>query len=291
MDLNPKDVSARLKLGKLLLLAGSSDEALGLANAGIQLDDRNADLHALKAAVFLKLNKHAEATREAQTALSLDPTNADALMVLAVDRLGSGDAKGALSLLQDPLVSQAIDRENNVGFQLLKIKLFGTTGDSKSAEAALKKLIELNPQEPGFRKLLVNFYVEHRRPDDAEHELRSLAAARPSDSEATLDLVRFLYTIKGSAPAARQELNTRISAGGDTFPYQMALANLDFAEGRPADGKKLLEQLISSTNAPEHIRARRKLHWPKCIWARRISTRPRNWRAKYCTTILTTSRR
>ena len=254
VDLNPNDAPARLKLGKLLLLAGSSDEALGLANAGIQLDDRNADLHALKAAVSLKLNKHPEATREAQTALELDPTNADALMVLAVDRLGSGDAKGALSLLQNPLVSQAIDRENNVGFQLLKIKLFGTTGDSKSAEAALKKLIELNPQEPGFRKLLINFYVEQRRTDDAERELRSLAAARPSDSEAELDLVRFLYTIRKSAPAARQELNTRISAGGERFPYQMALANLDFAEGRPADGKKLLEQLTSADNSPEHIR-------------------------------------
>ena len=254
VDLNPKDASARLRLGKLLLLAGSSDEALGLAATGIQLDDRNADLHALKAAVSIKQNNHSEATREAQLALALDPTNADALMVLAVDQLGSGDAKGALSLLQDPLVSQAIDRENNVGFQLLKIKLFGTTGDSKSAEAALRKLVELNPQEPGFRKLLINFYVEQRRPDDAERELRSLAAARPSDSEATLDLVRFLFTIKGSAAAARQELNTRISAGGDIFPYQMALANLDFAEGRPADGKKLLEQLISTGNSSEHVR-------------------------------------
>src|SRR5581483_2148034 len=141
VQLDAKDVSSRLKLGKLLLLAGSSDEALALANTGIQLDDRNADLHALKAATFLKQNNHPEAIREAQNALDLDPTNADALMVLAVDRLGSGDAKGALSLLQGPLVAQTIDRENNVGFQLLKIKLFGQTGDSKSAETALKKLI------------------------------------------------------------------------------------------------------------------------------------------------------
>jgi tetratricopeptide (TPR) repeat protein len=34
----------------------------------------------------------------------------------------------------------------------------------------------------------------------------------------------------------------------------MALANLNFAEGKPADGKKLLEQLISPANSPEHIR-------------------------------------
>src|SRR5579871_3063117 len=147
LDLNPKDASARLKLGKLLLLAGSLEEGLGLANTGVQQDDRNAELHALKAAIFLKLNRHAEATGEAQLALTLDPADPDARMVLAVDRLGAGDAKGALSFLQDPLLTQAIDRENNIGIQLLKIQLFGQTGDSKSAEAALKKLVELNSQE------------------------------------------------------------------------------------------------------------------------------------------------
>ncbi len=94
VELTPNDVAARLKLGKLLLLAGSSDEALGLANAGIELDNHNADVHALKAAVSFKLDNHAEAVREAQTALGLDPTNVDALMVLAIDRLARGDAKG-----------------------------------------------------------------------------------------------------------------------------------------------------------------------------------------------------
>jgi len=255
VDLSPKDVSTRLKLARLLLLAGSADEALGLANDGIQLDDRQADLHALKAAISLKLNKHSEAIREARVALALDPTNADALMVQAVDRLGSGDAKGALSLLQDPIVSQTMDHENNVGFQLLKITLFGQTGDSKSAEAALKKLVELNPRETGFRKLLITFYVEQRRLDDAESELRSLAAAHHSDAQATLDLARFLYTIKKSAPAAQQELNKRINeGGGDVFPYQMALADIYFAEGRLADGRQLLEDLVGAGGPPEHMR-------------------------------------
>jgi tetratricopeptide (TPR) repeat protein len=257
VELTPNDVSARLKLGKLLLLAGSSDEALRLANAGIEADNRNADLHALKAAISFKLDDHAEAVREAQTALELDPTNADALMVLAVDRLGRGDAKGALALLQDPSVAHAKDLEGNLGVQLLKIKLFGQTGDLKSVEAALKKLVELNPQESGYRKLLINFYVEQRRSDDAEKEMRALAAANPADSAAALDVIRFLYTIKKAPAAARQELNARISAGGEVFPYQIALADLDFAEGNVTEGKQLLENLISAGGSPEHVRTAR----------------------------------
>jgi tetratricopeptide (TPR) repeat protein len=257
VELAPNDVSARLKLGKLLLLAGSSDEALRLARAGIELDNRNADLHALKAAVSFKLDDRPEATREAQTALELDPANADALMVLAVDRLGRGDPNGALSLLQNPSVTHAKDLENNLGLQLLKIKLLGQTGDSNGVELALKRLVELNPQEPGYRKLLVNFYVERRRVDDAEKEMRGLAAANPTDSEAALNIVRFLYTIKKAPDAARQELNTRISAGGDVFPYELALAEMDFAEGNLTGGRQLLEKLIRAGSSPEQVRTAR----------------------------------
>ena len=257
MELTPNDVAARLKLGKLLLLAGSSDEAVKLASAGIELDNHNADLHALKAAISFKLGDHAETVREAQTALELDPANADALMVLAIDRLAGGDAKGALSVLEGTSVADAKDLDNNLGFQLLKIKLFGQTGDFKNLESALKKLVELNPQEPGYRKLLINFYVERQRIDDAEKEMRALVAANPRDSSAILDMVRFLYTIKKDPAAARQELTARISAGGEVFPYQMALADMDFAEGNLTDGRQLLENLISAGDSPEHVRAAR----------------------------------
>src|SRR4029077_1426422 len=77
VELAPDDVSDRLKLGKLLLLAGSANEALAVASAGIDRDDRNADLHALKAAIAFKLDDRVGAVREAQIALGLDPAIAD----------------------------------------------------------------------------------------------------------------------------------------------------------------------------------------------------------------------
>jgi tetratricopeptide (TPR) repeat protein len=255
VELKPNDVSARLKLGKILLLAGSTQEALRLANTGIEIDNRNPDLHALKAAVAFKLNNQIEATREAQAAIELDPTNVDALMVLAVDRLGRGDAKGALSLLQEPFLAHGKEPENNIAFELLKIKLLGQTGDLQSLEASLKKLVEQNPQELAYRQLLIKFYVEQSRTDEAEKEMRSLAALNPSDPAGPLDLVRFLYTIKKSPGAARQELNSRINAGGEVFPYQLALADMDLAEGNLADGKQLLESLVRADRSPEHVRS------------------------------------
>ena len=255
VELAPNDVPSKLKLGKLLLRAGSPQEAVGLATAGLDLDFRNADLLALKAAAALKLNNSAEAVREAQNALKIDPVNADALMVMAVDRMQKGDANGALSLFQDPIVVKAKALEANPGLQLLKVKLFEQTGNLDSAELGLKRLIELSPQEATYRRLLANFYIEQRRADAAESELRSLVAINSTDSSAALALVHFLLSIKKDPVAARQELNSRISAGGTVFPYQMALAEMDFTEGKLDAGKQLLMSLINAGGPPEQARA------------------------------------
>ena len=182
VELAPDDATDRLRLGKLLLLAGSASEALTLASAGIDRDDRNANLHALKAAAAFRLDDRASAAREAEIALRLDPTVADALMVLAIDRLASRDAKGALSLLENASVAGSGELENNVGFQLLRVELFGKTGNLDGAEATLRKLVDQNPRELGYRKLLANFYIEQHRIADAETEMRILAAAHPADT-------------------------------------------------------------------------------------------------------------
>ena len=253
--LAPDDVPARLKLGKLLLLTGSANEAFALAEAGLRRDDRNADLHALKAAIALKLGDRAGAVDEARSALALDAANADAVTVLAIDRLGTDNAKGALSLLESFDGTKTLEKNN--GIQLLKVELLGQTGDLSSAEAILKKLVEQNPHQFSYRKLLVNFYVTQHLTEDAEREIRTLVSANPADSSSVLDLVQFLLTIKRAPAEARKELDDRISAGGDIFPFQMALADLEFVEGNLAAGEQLLKQLIGNGGTSEQIQMAR----------------------------------
>src|SRR6185312_2078020 len=257
VELAPDDISARLKLGMLLASSGLAQEALTLANAGIARDDRNPDLHALKATAALKLDDRANAIGEAKTALARDPANAEALMVLAIDRLNSGDPKGALSSLEDASGPSANKLENNVSFQLLKLEVLKQTGDLKGVEVLLKTLVEKNPGELGYRKRLVNFYVEQHRIGDAEREMRSAVATAPSDSATALNLVRFLLIDKKAPIEARQELDRRISAGGDVFPFQMALADLDFAEGNLPAARQSLDKLIANAGGSEHTQTAR----------------------------------
>jgi len=252
VEFDPKDVEARLRLARLLLVAGNVDQALKMTDGALELEPQNAGILALKSAILFRLKDTDGAIRTAQQALEIEPQNADANVVLAVQKFSQGDPDGALRALAN--VSET--RNDDLGILFLKINIFDRTGDLAQAEGLLRKLIDLYPKEPAFRAQLIRFLIAHKRPDDAIKEQRAVVAADPADSNAGLGLVSLLGTLEGPA-AARNELVARIDAGGKVLPYKLALARFDFAQGNVADSTKLLEQIISSPGAPEDIQAAR----------------------------------
>ena len=139
---------------------------------------------------------------------------------------------------------------DDLGVIFLKIDIFNKKGDLAQAEALLRKLTELHPEVTVFRTKLIQFYLQHKRQDDAVNELRSAARADPADTKTELELVSLLAAIKGP-DAARQELLARIETGKGAFPYQIALAQFDLVQGRVADSIKLLQQLIANATSTE----------------------------------------
>ena len=201
VELDPKDVADRLKLARILLLSGATDEALKLVNEANDIDAHNADVLGLKAVILFKLKDANGAIQAAQAALDLDPKNSSAISVMAADKLARGDTKGALQTLD-----AATAEKDDLGIDLFKLQILEKSQDLQQAATLLRKLAELYPAEPAFRKELVKLYVFQKRPDDALKEQRALIAALPNDQGAELDLVRLLNTVTG-APAARQELH------------------------------------------------------------------------------------
>jgi tetratricopeptide (TPR) repeat protein len=254
VELDPKDVESRLKLGQMMVVGNELDKALDLVNEADAIDNRNARVLALRGAILLRLNDSAGAKREAQAALEVDPNSAEALLVLSAERVMRGDAQGALSILE----RQASVHENELGIQLFKLSLLQKLKDFDRFESLLRKLAEIYPQEPAFRKQLIKFYVDHKRPDDAEKELRSLLAANPTGVEIGVDLVRFILLTKGAA-AARQELLNLIATSEQAFRYQIALADFDLAQGDVTQSVQLLEKLAKGASREQAVSAQIKL--------------------------------
>lgn len=248
IELDANDLGARLKLGHILLAGKQLDQALDLANAAKALQPNSADALALRAAVLFKLNDRAGANSEAEEALKIDPKNADALIVLAGEHVADNDLKAALDILSRP---QATD-QNNLALDLFRLDVLQKLGNGPDAEALLRKLIQRYPKELGFRQALVNFYIQQKRPDAAERELRAVVEANLSDVSAGLRLVQFLRQTKGP-DAARQQLMSFINAGVQAFKYEIALADLDASLGQQDAAIKRLEKLASQKLSKEDL--------------------------------------
>ena len=251
LELKPDDMTARLKLGRLLLVGGSYDDALKLVNEVKEPESQNADLWALKAAILFKLKDAAGAVKDAQAALKLDPKNIGAMMVIAGDDLARGDAKSALAILDNPAVTEG--KAPEMGVELFKLRIFEQTQQLPQAEALLQRLMQTYPKEISFKRELIRLYLFQHRNADAEKEQRAIIAADPKNSQAQLDLVRMLAVTQG-APAAQQQLKSLIKTGGDVFTYQLALAQLKFSQGDFAGSVALLVELIKDPSAsPDHV--------------------------------------
>ena len=246
VELDQKDSKAKVQLAKLYLLGGALDEALKLAMAANELEPQNASILALKAAVLFRLKDPYGATLTAQQALEIDPGNTDAIIALAAVKFMQGDSNGALQILAS---AKSVNKED-FGVLFLQISIYDRMGNLAQVEALLQKLIALSPKEPAFRTQLIRFYLTHKRPDDAVQQLRAAVAENPEDIDAELNLVSALTALQGPA-AGRAELVARIAAGGNVFPYQLALAKFDFAQGKVADSTALLQKLIGSSSSPD----------------------------------------
>src|SRR6185437_15529231 len=245
LTLDPSDEATRLKLAQLLLMGGGAKEALQLLDAGNNTQSSNAELRGLRTLICYKLNDKDAAVREAQALLKIEPRNENAVIVLALDRLAHKDPKAALDL-----ISASSGTQPSLGIELTKLKIDEQLRDLPAVEALLKDLIAQYPNIDAFRAQLINFYVREHQQDKAEALLRAAAARDTKNPNAELNLVRFLYTVKG-AKAAHAELVARISTAQDPFPYDMALADVEFRQGEFSASEKILETLAGEANAPE----------------------------------------
>ena len=251
----PNHVQARVRLVYILTAAGLLDKAQEYADQAFALADTDPSVLVAKAAVALKLDNRGDAVHLSEAALQQDPENADALALLASERLMSSDPAGALKFLDKGLSKS----ESNVGLQLLRLSALDSLGDESAVEKVFVRLTELYPETPVFTISLVRWYLTKGRKDDAERVLRQYAVNNPQDEKAQLDLVAFLNTERG-ADAAREQLRALVDRGGNVFAYQMALGQLQFVAGDHAGAVDLMKSLVAGTdNAQNRNKARVQL--------------------------------
>ncbi len=167
-----------------------------------------------------------EAGALARDALLTDPTQPDAVEILAGQRLGDGDDAGAVELLDRALAARPAHRM----LRAIRAVPLYLSGDAKAYEEAVKAILATDPTFGHAYAVLARVLEERRRFDEAARFARRAVEIDPGDAAAWFALGRALLD-GGHEAEAKEALETsnRVDPWRDVFRenFRTVLAELD----------------------------------------------------------------
>jgi tetratricopeptide (TPR) repeat protein len=201
------------------------------------------------------LGKSAEAQKEFEAALRLDPGYVPALQQIIVPQLSKGDVAGAIRRVEE----QTAKAPQSGRIQHLLGGLQFRKGDNRKAEEALLKAIELEPTFADPYLALATLYGHTKRLDEALTKLGNLTKTQPDNPSAYM-LIGAVQQARGDFGAAKAsyeralELNPRFGAAANNLAYILA------EEGGSEDRALQLAQ-TAKEELPEDPRVSDTLGW------------------------------
>lgn len=226
IDIDENFVPARLDLGEIFLLANRPDDAERHISAAMKLAPDNPRARAMMATVEFKRGETEKALERADGVLREDPGNITARLVRTAYAMDKGELAEAMAEVNRGLERNPEDLSLNV----VKLGIAEQLKDPGPIGEQLQVLVELFPETNQFRTSYGQWLMSEGRVDEAEAQFRALADNNAEDPNWTLDLARFLASVKGR-DAARKELEARIASDHPHAEYQFALAALDIGDG------------------------------------------------------------
>ncbi len=255
VEADPQNLQARVQLGRLFLLGNALDEADKLAGEALALSAGSADALALRGGVKMRRGDVDGAIADGDAALKSDPANTHALSLLASAYANKGDAGKATELLERAVASSPKNAN-------LRMALAGVYIQKKEPDRAVKlfqDLVDQDPESLTHRIRLAALYTGLKRLDEGEKVLRDAIARKPSDVQARLALAEFLASQRGR-DVAEAELKAQIEKDPAAYALRFALAKLHESAGQLEEAKKVYEELIVRARLePQGLEGRTKL--------------------------------
>ena len=238
---NADNVNARTRLARLYLFSGAPDQAMTLIKPSIDKHPDDAGLLTVRAAARIQLKDQAGALSDAERAVSIAPTNEDAISVLAGVYKSQGETDKARNLLEEAIGKSPA----SVELRLALAQLYAGTGQQPRVEALLVDLVRVQPGEKAHRLRLAQYYLTQNRNDDAEKTLRQAIQDLPAERELKTGLVQFLAA-RRSREAAEKELTTMIGANPKDYELKFLLVQF-YEQGKEfAKAETVLKDVIAA---------------------------------------------
>jgi tetratricopeptide (TPR) repeat protein len=255
IDASPRLAGARASLARLLLYAGLPAKALELAEPGLAIDPKNAQLLTVRAAARQQLGDKNGALMDAQTAVQLAPDDEYAVALLASLYEQSSHSDQAVQLVQGAVQR----RPASVDLRAILADLLMRAHQPQAAEEQLRQVVALQPNVLTHRYRLARFYIVQKNLDAAERTLNEAVTVAPTDPEPKLQLVEFLAAQRGHERALG-EVDRLIAREPSNDALKLALGQFLVQQGASERAEALFRDVIAHAGSkPEALQARNRL--------------------------------
>ena len=255
IDLDPNHMESRAALARLFLLGGVPDRAMELVAPGLTQQPENAQLLTVRGAAKAQLGDVPGAFEDAEAAAKLAPNDEYAIALLA-----SLYRQNARSDKAIDIVSAGLERlPESVDLRVVLADLLLSHQKTAEAEAQLKKVIELQPEDLSHRYRLARFYMLTKNVPAAEQAMRDAVAAAPNSVEAKVALSDLLAA-HGGADKAEAELKKFAAGEKEGASMQLALAKFYESQRKPEAAQAVYRDVIKAQDTkPDGLTARTRL--------------------------------
>jgi tetratricopeptide (TPR) repeat protein len=229
VDLDPDHLDARVKLGNLYYLAKAFGRAANEADAAMQIAPQDANVRTLHAKVLAEQGYIAAALDEIDVALSIDPSNLDVVMVKTGLYLTNGQRDLALQFLNDAI--ERFDRDTGRRLRQLKVIMLAEGRRTEELEEEFRALVQDFPGDDSFSFGLARLYAVQGRKSDAEAVLRRLIALEPENVDARLSLASTLGELENPL-VAESVLQEFVAESPNNIRLKMTLARVYESHGK-----------------------------------------------------------
>ena len=248
VELDPKNIQAKLDLSTLLLAAKQYQKCKDQANAVLALQPNNADAMGLLSSVALAQGDHAEALAQIQHALAIDPNRSNFHAALALIENGDpATASGSEAELQKAI---SLDPKNVMAHLVLS-SLLQKKGDVQGARQEASTAVQLDPKNLRARVALVG--LELRANDKAASEATLLQGTQAmSDTPQGADLLWDYYARTGEIDKASAAYADLVSKNPKSVPLKVTYAHILIQQRNWSKAQSVSDDLMkSSSSTPE----------------------------------------
>ena len=277
VDSAPDNAEGAEDFGRLLVLSRQTDEALKVIEPALVKHPDDATLLTLRAAARQQQKNSDGALADVERALQIDPNNEEAIQVRAGFYKQAGDLAAARKLvegavakapksqmLHEMLVDLALSANDpdqavqqldaliklqpgELRYRLQRALLDARRDKLDDAQRTLEAAVKELPKNDEAKLALVDFLSSKRAPAEGEKALRDFVAKSPDDYDLRLMLGELLQRSRSYPQAidVYNEIIKRDADGPKGLTARDRLADIAIAQGREADARKLVDEVLA----------------------------------------------